>query len=459
MGWLRKVFFKFVVAVVFLASACSALDTITSHNVKCFGDFNSERPFLSSQPDYYCYLIKLFKRAAEVKKRLKDYFPLKEFSSKGLVEIATHLPLEFSVFDCVSLIKQAYPQDVFDLYARRDLMFLNHLIIKEKMPSTDMRYLLRCIVGGFRAEYVSRGLEKANISAALYVKIFNFQDCYEVQSALQANVNKLNPKGKKPIKLKRKYALALCMPVRLPYDCCTDLILKLFPETMFHIFNKEERLLLTHLFPHKKHFWSDQASDTDKTVFTECLLGVMRSEAVDDYLSGSEIDMGQYLGLREWNESRIEHNRDAIMQIALEIYKSEGIMPDSAMTDSDPPDWLSVISGGTYRKITKAYGNSRIAAESNESVNNRLLRLPAGEAVSCIRSLFPQGMFHTFKGGEYMFMNILQPCGELNSEDRQFWSECLVGAYRSRYISNGLLNLPDCASFEFVSRNHKTKTE
>ncbi|MDR0942785.1 MAG: hypothetical protein LBM19_04240 [Holosporales bacterium] len=311
----------------------------------------------------------------------------------------------------------------------------------------------------------------------------------EVEGALNRNAEKIASSGS--IDEKQRRLLPMAIPIRLSSQVCMELIRGLFPGGMFHVFTEAETLLMLHLFPEEGICPWNKLSDEDKDFFTECLIGAMRSRAIRDYLfdTTSQVNMSRYLRIQTADDAEEEHREPAseasdsrfseedaedslsaesgsstkseeeeynelASKAAREIYTSKGIAIDPEMSDSAPPNW-SKIPEAIIDELKEAFSRNKETALRSLSVEDARTRelqaehiaggmfveLPTDYVVTLERLMFPEGMFHLFKGAEYMLVNILMPniaVKQLRPEDRLFLMECLAGAQRSKYINEGI---------------------
>ncbi|MDR2781202.1 MAG: hypothetical protein LBB21_01945 [Holosporaceae bacterium] len=275
------------------------------------------------------------------------------------------------------------------------------------------------------------------------------------------------------------------------------IIRTLFPRGMFHLFSNAEDSLIMHLHPQKLGFcrnvWSKITNKTsqvlsqeDKTFWLECIIGAIRSRAIKQPIN--EVSLSKFFGLENVlkptsivvatkqnvmcsgmspDYGLVISNLDYIdlaSRVVCSIYTDEGLgnKIDPEMSNSDPPDW-SKVKQEIYQALVDAFRANRakiseiiedelkaIGIEADVEMRNFLvdraagclvLTIPSDYAVILIRTLFPDGLLHLFKGAEYVLITHLEPKGrELTAAERSFWMQCLEGAERAKSINEDIAN-------------------
>jgi hypothetical protein len=275
----------------------------------------------------------------------------------------------------------------------------------------------------------------------------------------------------------------------------------LFPRGMFHIFSNSEESLMIHLHPQKQGFltglWNKITGNITQTLsqpnrmfWLECIAGVMRSKAIKDYVECplGKISLSKFLGVDDISEpisvavpvkptltcSGISPDYGPVIsdldyiefssKVVRSIYAEEGLADkiDPEMSSSDSPDW-SRVKPEVYSALVDAFRNNKVKIakvidealqslkiEVNEEMRNFLtdraaggliLSIPTDYSMLLVRTLFPKGLFHLFKGAEYVLMNHLEPSGrDLTADERLFWLECLTGTRRAQSINENIAN-------------------
>lgn len=275
-------------------------------------------------------------------------------------------------------------------------------------------------------------------------------------------------------------------------------IRSLFPSGMFHMFSDTEDSLMIHLHPEKQGFWNSvwnkivykTISQEDKMFWLECIVGVMRSRAIKDYIKQpiSKVSFSKFLGLENIQEpvsiatppkqsimcsgispvyGPVISNLDYIdlaSKVVRSIYTDEGLGSkiDPEMSNSNPPNW-SIVKPEAYKALVDAFvvNRTKISKEmetalkattikaSEEELHFLIDKIAGGliltihtdHAIALIRALFPEGQFHLFNGAEYELMNHLEPTGrDLTTDERLLWLKCLAGARRAKSINEDIAN-------------------
>jgi hypothetical protein len=365
--------------------------------------------------------------------------------------IVLYSPLNLPTNRCIDVLKTMYPSHVFNCYNWEDFMLVNHLVPGDwtVLTNKEKDCWMKCLVGSYRSSIVAENFNvKPEESFFDIYTWINRQMAFPSEKAKANSVMMVLDTNKKIVKkvFKREELnisnlsrLSFSIPVELDVASFTWLIMSLFPDAMFRFFHHDESLFITRLTISKK-FASTSGAEALSEVFTECLMGIMRTKAITNYAVNCRVDMDMYLGQKEYTDKRELISDGSLFSAISNVYTKHGIRIDLDMSDSTPLD-RSKISPEIYEALITAWNVSKEVGNESEAFEGRLLKMQSSQAMELIRRLFPEGLFHMFYGAEYILMNLLQPVGRLNSEDRLFWKECLVGCQRSRYISESVNRL------------------
>jgi hypothetical protein len=357
--------------------------------------------------------------------RLAGKDMIEDLQKSGLVrrlymEASGILPIRLPVCDIQTILKKRYSEGVFYDFTPSDLsvvsrIFPNAYDIGGDRTSNKIG-MLGCVAGVIRPVVDKLGLK------VTHEEVESF--CAKMQVSSIALM--LNDR-------------IIYRPLKVDTVDCLKVIRQLFPEGMFHEFNKIETLFMAHLFPK-----NGEIDEEGLNFFTECLIGVMRTLILKEFRSSPE---GEAL-LRRY--------------FSLEPFTVSSFCPFGTV---DEVTYRTVRSMCACEKLVPIYSAKEISAEDRKVIQGEFEKVSYSDCISidadCTsrvwNSLAPSRVFHVFSQEEAILLNFMQPVG-LSAEGRLIWMELLAGSYKSMFFNKNVAQplsnelIKDLAAMEAKNR-------
>jgi hypothetical protein len=330
------------------------------------------------------------------------------------------LPCRVPTSIAVDLLRGLYKRGVFGIYCLSDFVLINHLTVddSEKLSVSDKKFWISCLVGSYRARNAYKGIGCNEIGTDLYTAIER-EKCSFSKGVIESW-----EKNKKSVKklledpysdIRAYHAWSLSIPVKLHPKECMWLVSGLFSGGMFRILNDDEMLFITHMAVTS---YSD-ITEANEQAFAKTLTAVMRTKVIKSHIANPGFNMESYI-------------ESGLQQVVVNDWDLSGVHPSIQGAFAEGG---MIVNRGKFSVSAESY---RALKNAFHSGSDSVIHIPKEQGVDLICSLFPEGLFHMFSSEDCVFMNLLQPCGELTENEEVLWMERLVAGQRSGFINESL---------------------